>query len=177
MVRSLLISLLLALLLKISFCSGQSNLTNVQTALFRNNIWDLNVNYISANSSSFWREYILKADCETVVKFQEVFCIGKSINVIISNLLDSKKVYNLKIDSKLPYNCTLNIQNANEAALNPLYSKGQVTLPTGLYSIKMKLDDYQNVLGFRGFALKASVSLDRLLLARKCRVIRNQNSP
>lgn len=155
------------LILLVQFTASQ--LTNVKTALFRDNNWVINVNYLSANSSLFGREYILKAECETDVQFQEVFCLGKSISVTITNMFDSQKVYNLFIESNQNYNCSINVQNPNEAAMIPLYSNGQITLPKGVYSIVMNLDDYEDVLGFRGYAVKASVSLDRLLISRKCR--------
>lgn len=162
-------------LLCFSLILAQGHLTNVKVALFPNNNWALNVNYLSANSSSFWREYILKADCSTVVKFQEVFCLGKSVNVTAVDLFDPSNIYQLNIKSNQTFNCSSNIQDPDVAAMDPLYSSGQLTLPKGVYSIKMKLDDYENVLGYRGYAVKASVSLDRLLLARKCRARHNPN--
>lgn len=154
----------------------QGQLTNVKVALFRDNNWLINVNYLSANSSSFWREYILKADCETVLKFQEVYCLGKSINITIKDLFDSQKIYLLDIKSQVGYNCSSNVQDPDVAALDPLYSKGEIVLPKGVYSINMRLDDYENVLGFRGYAVKASVTLDRLILSRKCRSRHNPNN-
>ena len=75
----------------------QSQMTDVKVALFRNNNWVLNVNYLQANSSSFWREYILNTECETVVKFQEVFCVGKSVDVTAVDVFDNTKVYHLNI--------------------------------------------------------------------------------
>lgn len=155
--------------------SPQQALTNVKTALFVNNNWELNVNYLDANSPDFWHLYLLNAPCDTLIKFQEVYCLGKSINVTITNLQDTTKMYNLSVISNQPFNCSSNIQTANEAALDPRYAKGQITLPTGIYSIAMKLLDEQNVLGFRGYDVKASVSLDRLLLAGQCRKRQNHN--
>ncbi len=154
----------------------QQPLINVKTALFRDNEWTLNVNNLAANSSSFWREYILKAECDTIVKFQEVFCLGKSINVTIKDLYDSDKIYLLDIASKVNHTCSINVQYADVAEMNTLYSSGQIVLPKGVYSINMRLDDYQNVKGYRGYAVKASVTLDRFLLSRKCLARHNPNS-
>lgn len=153
----------------------ETSLTNVPTALFVDNNWELNVNFIDANSSDFWHLYLLKAECDTLLQFQEVYCLGKSINVTIVDLQNDLNVYKLSVVSDQAFNCSSNIQTANEAALDPRYAKGQILLPTGSYSVKMKLLDEQNVLGFRGYDVKASVSIDRLRLAGQCRKRENHN--
>lgn len=158
----------------LSVVLGQ-NMTNVKFALFRDNNWLINSNFIAANSSDFWRTYVLKAECETIVNFQEVFCLGKSVNVTITNLMDVEQITKLSIKSHENASCTENVGNPDVAALNPKYAKGSVILPTGLYSIKMTLLDYENVLGYRGYAVKASVPLNRLLVASKCRARHNPN--
>lgn len=168
------VSFLFALLAIFKLSASQS-LVNVKTALFRNNDWVINVNYLNANSSDFWREYILKAECETVIKFQEVFCFGKSVNVTVTDLFDSTKVYKLEIKSNQNFSCSKNVQNPNEAVLDPRYSKGEMVLPTGTYSIKMKLDKFDQVLGYRGYAVKASVPLERMIINNKCRDPHNPN--
>lgn len=171
---SLAFSILLSLLAIFELIASQG-LTNVKEALFRNNDWLINVNYIIANSSDFGRNYILKAECETVVKFQEVFCLGKSVNVTVTDLFDPVKVYNLYIESNQDFSCSSNIQDPNEAILDSHYSKGEIVLPIGTYSISMKLDKFDQVLGYRGFAVKASVPLERMIIANKCRDERNPN--
>ena len=170
-----LLMLLPFLFLTILTFSRAQSLINVKSALFRDAAWNLNVNYLSANSSDFWHTYILKADCDTVVKFQEVYCMGKSVNVSISDMFNSTNVRKLVIQSTEPFNCSSNIQEPDVAALNPRYSKGQVRLPKGVYEISMKLDDYENVLGYRGYAVKASLPIDRLVVASKCRDRHNPN--
>lgn len=157
-----------------SICNAQS-LTNVKTALFRTNEWTTNVNYLSANSSDFAHTYIIKSECETVVKFQEVFCMGKSVNVTVTNVFDDLDVRNLSIKSNESFDCSSNIQNANVAALNSRYSKGEIRLPSGTYSIAMKLENQDQVLGFRGYAVKAQLPLDRLIVASQCRSRFNPN--
>lgn len=158
------------------FCAAQDeNLTNVKSALFRDGVWNLNVNYLSANSPDFWHKYVLKLECESVVKFQEAYCLGKSIHVLISDMKDSSKSYNLTVNSKETFDCSSNIQDPNVAALNSRYAKGQILLPKGIYSVAMKLDNYTNVLGFRGYYVKASVPIDRIILTNKCRSRRNPN--
>ena len=167
--------LLFAFLAILKFAASQE-LTNVKTALFLTNDWVTNINYLEANSSDFGLTFIMKSECETVVKFQEVYCLGKSINVIITDLLKPGKVYNLLIESKQNFSCSSNVQSPDEAALNPLYSKGEITLPVGVYSIAMKLDQYEQVLGFRGYAVKAFAPLSRLLIANTCRDRHNPNT-
>lgn len=151
------------------------NLTNVKSALFRDGNWNLNVNYLSANSSDFWHTYVLKADCDTEVQFQELYCLGKSVNVSISDMFNTSNVFNLTIQSTQPFNCSSNVQDPDVAAMDPRYSHGQVRLPQGVYAISMKLDNYTNVLGYRGYAVKASVPIDRLVVASKCRERHNPN--
>lgn len=168
--------LLSSLLIIAAAVSAQNqNLTNVPSALFRNAIWNLNVNYLSANSPDFWRTYLLKADCDTLVQFQELYCMGKSINVTIADVFNSSSIRNLSIVSTEPFNCSSNAQEPDVAALDSRYAQGQVRLPQGVYAISMKLDNYTNVLGYRGYAVKASVPLDRLVVASKCRVRHNPN--
>ena len=171
---SLAFSILFSLLAIFNLAASQ-NLTNVKTALFRNNDWHTNVNYIYSNSSDFGHSYILKTECESVVKFQEVFCLGKSINVIVTDLYDPTKVYYLFIESNQSFSCSSNVQDPNEAILDSRYSKGEIVLPTGTYSISMKLDKFEQVLGYRGYAVKASVPLERMIIANKCRDNRNPN--
>ena len=166
--------ILFALFVIIKLASTQ-NMTNVKAALFRNNDWVINVNYLSANSSDFWHKYILKAECETVVKFQEVFCLGKSINVTATDLFDSAKVYKLAIKSNENVNCSSNVQDPNEAVLDSRYSKGEMVLPAGTYSISMKLDNFDQVLGYRGYAVKASIPMERMIINSKCIDPRNPN--
>jgi hypothetical protein len=168
------ISFLFALLAIFKLTASQG-LTNVKSALFRDNKWVINVNYLSSNSSDFWSEYILKADCETVVKFQEVFCLGKSVNVTITDIFDSTKVRKLFIKSNQTFSCSSNVENPNETILNSRYSRAEIVLPTGTYSIKMKLDKYKLVLGYRGYAVKASIPLERTIINSKCRDPRNPN--
>lgn len=156
------------------FLWGQE-LTNVKTALFPTNVWDINVNYLSADSPDFWRDYVLKVECESVIKFQEMYCLGKSIHVTVTNLDNPSIIYNLDVQSNQPFDCSSNVQRPDEAQMDPRYSHGELTVPTGVYLIKMKLEDYQNVLGFRGFAIKADVSLKRLIAASKCRPRYNAN--
>ena len=152
------------------------NMTNVKMALFRDNNWSINSNFIAANSSDFWRTYVLKAECETLVNFQEVFCLGKSVNITITDLGTEIVVSQLSIESDQNYSCaTSNVENPDIAALDPKYAKGQVVLPTGLYSIKMDLLDQENVLGYRGYAVKASAPLNRLIVSSKCRSRHNPN--
>lgn len=158
-----------------ALCHAQ-NLTNVDTALFSANEWTLNLNYLSANSSDFWRTFILKTECDTVVKFQEVFCMGKSVNVTATNLFNSTDVRHLVIQSNQTFSCSSNLQDPNVAALDNRYSKGQLVLPGGTFSIAMKLDNFTQVLGYRGYALKAQLPLDRLVVASKCRERHNPNN-
>ena len=173
--NSLLVSFLVAL--AAAFCHAQTsqNLTNVKSALFRNGDWNLNVNYLSANSSDFWHTFVLKAECETIVQFQEIYCLGKSIYVSIKDKFDSTNMRNLSIISNEAFNCSSNVQNPDVAALDPQYAKGQARLPKGVYEISMKLYNYTNVLGYRGYAVKASVPIDRLVVASKCRERHNPN--
>lgn len=170
----MLILAILPLLFLVS-ASAQS-LTNVKAALFRNNDWVINVNYLSANSTDFWRNYILKAECETVVKFQEVFCLGKSVNVTISDMFNTTNVIKLTIKSNQNFTCSSNVQNPDEAILDPRYSKAEIILPRGTWSISMKLDKFDQVLGYRGYAVKAFVPLERLLIANTCRSRHNPNA-
>lgn len=151
------------------------NLTDVKTALFRNNEWTMNINYLSANSSAFWRTYLLNAECDTLVKFQEVFCTGKSVNVTVSNLFNGTDVRDLVIRSDQAFNCSSNVQDPNVAALDARYSKGEMLLPAGTWSISMALDNFTNVLGYRGYAVKAQLPIDRLVVASKCRDRHNPN--
>lgn len=166
---------LLSLLLAIVSAVSAQNLTNVKSALFRNGNWNLNVNYLAADSPDFWRTYLLKADCDTLLQFQELYCMGKSINVSISDVVNSSVVRTLAIQSTEPFNCSSNIQEPDVAALDSRYAQGQVRLPQGLYAISMQLDNYTNVLGYRGYAVKASVPIDRLVAASKCRAHHNPN--
>lgn len=156
------------------FAAAQ-NLTNVQAALFHDNVWAMNVNFLNANSSDFWHKYVLKTDCDALVQFQEVYCLGKSVNVTITNLFDSANVYNLTIKSNQTFSCSSNIQDPSEAILDPRYSKGEIKLPSGVWSIAMKLDNFTQVLGYRGYAVKATVPIDRMIVASKCRSRINPN--
>ena len=129
----------------------------------------------SANSSDFWRTYVLKADCDTEIQFQELYWFGKSVNVSISDMFNTSNVFNLTIQSTQPFNCSSNVQDPDVAAMDPRYHTVKFVCPQGVYAISMKLDNYTNVLGYRGYAVKASVPIDRLVVASKCRERHNPN--
>ena len=166
---------LLSSIISFTFAQVLPELTNVKIALFKNSKWAVNVNYLDANSADFWRTYVIQTKCETLLQFQEVYCLGKSVNVTITDLDDPENIKKLIIKSQEPISCSLNLQDPDEAALNPRYSKGEIVLQKGNYSISMKLDKFTDVKGYRGYAVKASVPINRLIVASKCRARHNPN--
>lgn len=73
----------------------------------------------------------------------------------------------------------MNVQDPNQAILIANYTKGNVTVPAGNYTISMNLVNATSseILGFRGFAIRASTPIERLVLASKCRTNLHQNGP
>lgn len=157
----------------------QQSLVDVPAALFEDGLWRVNVNYVSADSVKMYNEYKLAAACTTHLEFQEIYCLGKSIEVIITDDNDPSSVKTLAVNSTVPYNCTLNVQDPDQAALMPQYAHGHVFVPAGNYSIKMRMQEGNttDILGYRGFAVRASVPVETLALASKCRHDLHQNGP
>lgn len=164
-----------------SLVHGQSALTDVPAALFVDNNWIVNVNYIDANSTAFYNQYELRAMCRTLLQFQEVFCLGKSVNVTIVKHGTPDVTTHLSVLSTQSYSCSSNVQDPNAAARINTYAQGEVLLSAGNYTISMDLldGDTTDILGFRGYGVRAAIPLPTLVLASTCRSRRdsNQNGP
>jgi hypothetical protein len=175
------------MLASLAFCSfalafsvlAQQPLFDVPSALFGDGLWRVNVNFLSANSTKMYNEYKLIAPCITRLQFQELYCLGKSMQVIIYDDSDPVNMKLLSLNSTVPYNCSMNVQDPAQAALMPDYTRGEVTLPAGNFSIKMNLLDGNttDILGFRGFAVRASIPVETVVLASKCRSGLRPNGP
>lgn len=158
---------------------SQQALFDVPSALFVDGLWKVNVNYLDANSTKMYNQYKMEAVCDTLVQFQEIFCLGKSLSVSIQDDDDPSALQTLMLNSTSPYNCSMNVQDPNQAILIANYTQGNVTLPAGNYTISMNLvnGNTSEILGFRGFAIRASTPVERIILASKCRTNFHQNGP
>lgn len=158
---------------------AQQPLFDVPSALFDDGLWRVNVNYLSANSTKMYNEYKLVAPCTTRLQFQEVFCLGKSVQIMITDDNNPASLQTFTMNSTAPYNCSMNVQDPAQAALISNYTRGEIVLPAGNFSIKMNLLDGNttNILGYRGFAVRASIPVETIALASKCRSNLRPNGP
>ncbi len=158
---------------------AQQQLVDVPSVMFDAGLWRVNVNYLEANSTKMYNLYKLTSSCTTRLQFQEIFCLGKSIEVSVTDDNDPTSIQLLTIESTVPYNCSVNVQNPDQTALIPAYSRGELSLPGGNYTIRMNMKDGNttDILGYRGYAIRASIPVENIVLASKCQSDLHQNGP